>query len=100
MKTRFLKLLKWIARKNCIIQFYPRYRTYVVVKRFPCNHKYFEIYSSIQHIYRWQNSITDATHLNNLDAAINMLVIARKCLVQEYARIIRAYFYNKKLKKL
>ena len=100
MKTRFLKLLKWIARKNCIIQFYPRYKTYVIVRRFPRNHKYFERYSAMQHIYRWQGSIIDATHLDNLDAAINMLVIARKSLVQEYGRKIRAYFYNKMLKKL
>ena len=100
MKTRFLKPLKRMARKNCFIQFYPRYKTYIIVRRFPHNHKYLERYSSIQHIYRWQDSIIDATHLDNLDAAINMLVIARNRLTQEYGQKIRAYLLNKILKKL
>ena len=100
MKTRFLKLLKRIARKNCIIQFYPRYKTYVIVRRFSKNHEYLECYSSVKHIYKWQNSILDASHFKDLNTAINMLSIARNCLTQEYGRKIRAYLYNKMLKKL
>lgn len=100
MKTRFLKPLKWIARKNCIIQFDLRYKKYIIIRRFARNHKYFQLYSSNQHIYRWQNSIQDATHLDNLRAAINMLHIARNHLVQEYGQKIRAYLFNKMLKEL
>ena len=100
MKTRFLKPLKWIARKNCIIQFYPRYRKYFIVRRFSRDHKYFEQCSSWQHVYQWQNSIQDATFLDNLNDAIKLLAIARNNLVQEYGKAIRAYLFNKMLKKL
>ena len=100
MKTRFLKPLKRIARKNCFIQFYPRYKTYVIIKRVSRNHKYLESYSSVQHIYKWQNSILDATHFKDLNTAIKMLSIARNHLTQEYGQKIRAYLFNKMLKKL
>lgn len=100
MKTRFLKLLKWIARKNCIIQFYPKYKCYIIIRRFSPNRKYFEIYSSVQRIYRWQSSILDASYLDKLNDAINMLPIARNRLTLEYAQTIKAYHLNKKLKKL
>lgn len=100
MKTRFLKPLKWLARKNCFIQFYPRYNTYVIVRRSSRNQEYFGEHSSIQHTYKWQNSISDAIHSRDLNTAIYMLSIARNRLIKEYVLKIKTYLLNKKLKKL